>query len=196
MEADRQIANFKQLFMPIVLVLNWLWSVVLSLVIIGGIVGILYFTGARETWLWLNAMTWEQTQCEIDRVYNGRQERTEGAGSTSVKISFKVSASYRYRNDFGAYVGRRYDFKRFRGSFQSVKKDLNYLRSNATVPCYYNPRKPEQSVINRGFQTSFFFILIPILSLGIFAYMMFLNLLQKLDVRKLFQRKQLRQMQS
>lgn len=191
-EAGRQIGNFKQVLLPIKSVLDWLWSVLFSLLVIGAFVGIMYFTGARETWLWLTAKTWEQTQCEIDSVYSGRQEKTEGAGSTSVSISFKVSASYRYRNDFGAFTGRRYDFRAFRSSYQSVKKDLDYLRSNSKVKCYSNPRRPEQSVINRDFQNTMLIMLVPLFSMGGFAYLALASLLEKFGITRLFQRKQKR----
>jgi len=189
MEADRVLVDSKQPLKIVISALNWLWSVFASVLVIAAFILVMYFTGARETGLWLNAMTWEQTQCEIDQVYSGRQESTE-TGSTSTSVSFKVSAAYRYQNDFGAYVGNRYDFRgMFRSSYQSVKKDLDYLRNNSSVPCYYNPRKPEQSVINRGFQTDFLIALIPLFTLGLFAWMALHSLLGKFGISKLFRPK-------
>jgi len=189
-DASNARISVKRIFSPVISVLSWVGDVFVSLLLIALFVSVLYFTGAREVWLWLNAMTWEQTQCEIDQVYSGRQESSE-AGSTSVNISFRVSASYRYRNDFGTFMGNRYDFKGiFRSSYQSVKQDLNYLRKNNLVACYYNPRKPDQSVINRGFQWDFLIILLPMLTLGPFAYMALHSLLKKLGIKKLMRPKQ------
>ena len=189
METGGNTLTFKQLLEPVASVLSWLWSVFVSLLVIVTFITVLYFTGARETWLWLNAQTWEQTQCEIDHVYSGRKEKTS-AGSTSVEVSFQVSASYRYQTDYGSFIGNRYDFKGiFPSSYQAVKEDLNYLRSHPRVPCYFNPRKPEQSVINRGFQNDFLIMLIPLFSLGLFAYMAFTSLLTTLGIRKLWQTK-------
>ncbi len=189
METGRYPANFKHSLETITAALSWVWSVFFSLLVIGTFLAIMYFTGARETWLWLNAKTWEQTQCEINQVYSGRKESTK-AGSTSVKISFKVSASYTYHNEFQSFTGSRYDFRGiFTSSYQSVKDDLHYLRSNSIVPCYFNPRKPEQSVINRGFQLDFLIMLIPLFPLGMFAYMALSSLLSKLGFNRLFQKK-------
>lgn len=189
MNTDAHVDSIKQLVQRVRGILDWLWGVFSSLLIIVAFAVIMYFTGARDTVLWLNAKTWEQTHCEIDQVYSGRREKTE-AGSTSVSISFKISASYRYRTDYGSFSGNRYDFKGIlRSSYRSVKQDLQYLRTNPTVPCYYNPRKPEQSVINRGFQLDFLIMLLPLCTLGVFAYMALQSLLNRFGINKLIQPK-------
>jgi len=188
LKPDGTTIDSRQAFRPALMALNWLWSVFVSLLVIVAFLAILYFTGARDTWLWLNSMTWDKTQCEINQVFSGRKENTE-TGSTSVSVSFKVSATYSYNTDYGSFVGNRYDFRGiFRSSYQAVKNDLNYLRSNSTVPCYYNPGKPEQSVINRSFQADFLIALIPFLSLGAFPHMAICSLARKFGIKKTTER--------
>lgn len=189
MGVETDAGTVRQLLDSATAVFQWVWRVVTSLLVITAFVAVMYFTGARETFLWLNAMTWQETQCEIDAVYSGRRESGK-SGSKSGSVSFKVSASYRYRNDYGRFVGSRYDFKgMFGSSYQSVQNDLHYLRNNARVPCYYNPRKPEQSVINRQFQIDSLIMLLPLFTLGLFAYMALCSLMRMLGIRRLVQPK-------
>lgn len=183
--------DFKRYFRRVLTPFVWLWRVFAALLVIVSFIAILYFTGARETWLWLNAKTWEEAQCQIDQVFSGRKEKP-ATGSTSWSVRFKVSASYRYRTDYGAYVGDRYDFRGiWDNSYQSVKKDLEYLRNNTSVPCYFNPRNPKQSVINRSYQFDALIMFIPLLSLGAFAYLAFVSLLGSFGIRRKPEREKL-----
>ena len=154
----------------IVKALKTLWSVFFSLIVVVSFCAIMYFLGAKDLALWAYSQTWDETQCEIKLATYDRQERTK-TGSTSTDITFKIITSYTYRDDYGSYRGDRFHFDNWRTSYQSVKKDYAYLSSKTYLPCFYNPRNPELSVIDRSFQLSFLRLLIPLLSIGPFAYM-------------------------
>lgn len=162
----------------VVRALATLWSILISFVVVVSFLAIVYFVGGREFYLWVNSVTWQETQCEILKATYDRQEKGE-VGSSSVKISFKTIVSYRFKTDFGSYRGNRYNFSLWRTSLRSVRNDFKYLSSSKHLPCYYNPRQPEQSVISRQFQTDFLWMLIPLLSLGPFAYIALTNILSK-----------------
>jgi len=159
---------------PIIVVLNKIWIVFFCLVVIAAFVGIMYFTGAREFSYWVRSFVWEETQCEIRLATFDRRETTSSGSSgisSSKKVTFSVVTKYHFRNDDGSYVGRRYDFSRFRKGYRSVKKEWDYLASQPYIPCYYSASNPELSVINRRFQKDFLWLLVPLFSIGLFAYM-------------------------
>jgi hypothetical protein len=157
--------------------LRTLWAVFSSLVVIVGFCVIMYFTGAKDFALWVYSHTWQETQCEIRLASYDRRESSK-SGSSSTNITFKIVTSYTYRDDYGSYRGDRYHFEPWRTSYQSVKQDFSHLKSNTYLPCFYSARFPELSVIDRSFQSSFLWMLIPLLSIGPFAYLALRYLLQ------------------
>lgn len=159
--------SFMSLFKTL---LDTLWGIFCSLLVIAGFAGVMYFTGAKELALWASAKSWEETKCEIKLATMDRQEHKK-VDSTFVKKSFRTVTKYDYVIDEGSFKGNRYNFERFRSPYKTVKTDFDYLTSAKKLPCYYNPRQPEQSVIDRSFRTTFAWLLVPLLSIGPFAYM-------------------------
>jgi len=145
--------------------LKMLWALFASVVIIGGLVGILYFVGGREAMTWISAMRWEQTTCHVLRAklvsYEGNDDSTY----------YRINTSYRFTDETDKYFGDRYDFSIGEGSSSRgpSARAVRYLKNNPTVPCYFNPNDPEESVIDRGFQWTFLFMLIPLVLLALFG---------------------------
>jgi len=147
-------------------VLAMLWTVFSSITIIGGLLAILYFVGGRETFYWLNAMTWEKTNCQVHqaRIVSYKKDKS---------TNYRLTTSYSFTDETDKYFGNRYDFSVGDGSSSRgpSAQAVRYLRNNQTVSCYYNPNDPEQSVIDRSFQLSFLFMLIPLILLALFGTM-------------------------
>jgi len=177
MDIGRVGVGFRQ--SRIAAAMAWLWSIFVSLVVVVGVVAILYFVGGRDIALWTSSYTWQPAQCEILKATYDRKETSE-AGSTSVKISWRTVVKYQFRDDYGHYTGNRYDFSLWRTSLSKVRKNHAHLSSSKYIPCYYNSRNPQQSVISRKFPADLLWTLVPLLSLGPFAYMAFMNILSKL----------------
>ncbi len=176
MDTGRKRGAFRQSRMGAALA--WLWSVSISLIVIAGFLVVIYFVGGRNIALWIGSATWTPAQCEILKATYDRRETSE-AGSTSVKITWRTVVKYAFSNDDGHFTGNTYDFGYWRTSLRKVRKNHAHLSSAKYVPCYYNSRNPQQSVISRKFHPDFLWTLIPLLSLGPFAYMAYTNILSK-----------------
>lgn len=147
--------------------LEMLWTVFSSVAIIGGLLGILYFVGGREAMSWISAMRWQETTCQVHGAKLNSNRDIDGDSS------YSISTSYSFIDEADKHFGNRYDFSIGEGSSSRgpSARAVRYLKNNPSVPCYFNPNNPEESVIDRSFHWNFLFMIIPLVLLGLFGTM-------------------------
>jgi len=139
--------------------------------VVCGFCAIMYFVGAKDFALWAYAKTWSQATCEIKLATYDRRWTGESVSGSGGSPSFTIITSYTFwdKNE-NQYRGNRFHFEPWPTGYKAFKKDKNYLTSSTHLPCYYSKNNPELSVIDRSFQLFFLFLLVPLLSIGPFAY--------------------------
>ena len=133
------------------------------------LLAILYFVGGRDFYLWASAKQWIETECTIQSAsLHSHTSTSEDSGTTEY---YRVDTTYWFLDETDVVYGDRYDFSGNASStdFGPKSRAVRYLKSNPTVPCYYNPRNPEESVINRSFRLYILFMFIPLVLLIMFG---------------------------
>ena len=118
------------------------------LLIGGGLLIPFFLVPVAEVW---QARRWDQRGCTIV------SSRVAGDGDTH-----SVEVRYRYENAGVAYTGTR---AQFMGGASSGREDkqrvVDGLVPGSTVLCWVDPRRPDQSVLDRGLTGDMWFGLIP-----------------------------------
>jgi hypothetical protein len=122
--------------------------------LVGGL-AIAYTACVRPALRIAAAKHWSTTTCRIESsglsssrtsYANGRAQTTRAGGSRT----YMVSVRYSYVLGGRTYLGDRYNFNivHTQGSASKLAI-LDSLARGARVPCYYDPAKPSDSVIDR-----------------------------------------------
>jgi len=159
-----------------------LWSVFAAIVVVGGLLGVMYFAGGRQIIDWVSARTWEENSCQIDyaRVHDYRS----GSGVSGTRY-YKVDTRFRYEVNGKPYVGKQYDFTLGASNSRGASaRAVRFLNSRSSTTCYFNPRKPHQAVIDRGLRVGMLFVLIPTVLLMLFGTMAVGGLFRKIFPKK------------
>ena len=116
---------------------------ILEIVLLVGILILFYFIYIYN--LSINTRNWNPVQCQIEI---SEMEKSDIGN----RISYKAKVKYSYRVDGKIYFSKRifvgdYNWKNLPSS---VKKHLNKYKQGAKVTAYYNPMKPNKSVLETG----------------------------------------------
>jgi hypothetical protein len=104
----------------------------------------------------LEARSWQETQCEILS-----SELRSHAGDDSTTYSIEVFFSY--QTDGREYRSNRYQFMGGSSSGHEGKAEIvAALPPGATTVCYFDPERPFEAVIERGFTADYLFGLVPL----------------------------------
>lgn len=149
--------------------LNALWSIALFLIVGGALLALLYFVGGRDFYLWVSAQQWIETECTIQSASVGSQTSRSDSGSKTTR--YRVNTNYWFLDESDVVQGNRYNFmgSGYSTGFGEKSRAVRYLNNNLKVPCFYNPKKPDQSVIDRSFNPYMLFMLIPLVFLVMFV---------------------------
>jgi len=139
--------------------LSKLGDVVVWSFVVLGLAVLTYFAGGRDIYLWAASKQWIETTCVVE--YAALDSQTDSDGDEG----YRVSTAYSFKDEADYFRGTRYAFNGFdwySSNYVAPSRAVKYLKRNAAaVPCYYNPRNPDQSVIDRRFQTETLFVLVP-----------------------------------
>jgi hypothetical protein len=104
---------------------------------------------------------WIETPCVIES--SRVESRRDDDGTT-----YKVAVLYAYEFNGAAYKSSRYQFFNYSSSGRAAKERVvrQYPAGKKTV-CYVNPEDPTRAVLNRGVPPDIWFILIPLVFVGV-----------------------------
>ena len=118
-----------------------------------GFVILFFLTPVGRTW---KAHSWEQASCTIA----SSRVAAHGDGGYSIEVM------YRYRYGGTGYTGTRANFEMGTSSDRkATQRTVDRLVSGSSVPCWVDPRRPNQAVLDRGITSHTWFGLVP----GIFV---------------------------
>ncbi len=127
------------------------------LILFGGVfllvgLGVMAFGSAIPMYKVTRATQWVETPCTI--VSSTVESHSSDDGTT-----YSIEIAYQYTFDGQSYSSDQYDFLDMSSSGRSRKEAVvaKYPAGSERV-CYVNPSSPDESVINRGLQWSYFFI--------------------------------------
>ena len=133
--------------------------------------GIFFFSGgAFFFWMitinpvlrWQAAKSWESTDCRILSSKVDVSHDDEGGTSYNARIT------YEYTVDKQRYEGDKIRFGIVTSSRKNANKDVGQYPKNAKATCFYNPKKPSDSVLQRGSPFTFWmFFPLPFMLIGL-----------------------------
>jgi hypothetical protein len=128
---------------------------------------------AQPTVLLIHAQSWTPTNCVIVRSqltshpYSTEQVDSSGHRSVTTRTAYGHDLLYRYEVGGRQYVGRRDRFFESSAGQATNQAIVDRFREGATVPCFVDPRQPEQVVLDRGVGLEVAWGLVPLLTLAI-----------------------------
>jgi hypothetical protein len=125
----------------------------LFLAVGAGFVMLFFGLSAIKSW---QALSWEQARCTI---VSGRVGRYGGD-------TYRLQMIYTYTHGGIVYTGTQANFDEGGSSdWASKERVVDRLRPGTSSPCWVNPRRPDEAVLDRGITGDTWFGLIP----GIFV---------------------------
>lgn len=108
----------------------------------------------------ISARSWAESQCQV-------QFSRVGVHDGDDSTTYSIDVLYSWRVSGREYRSSRYGLFAMSSSGRSAKqRRVEQLPAGASVPCYINPRDPEDAILNRDFTPLLFIGLVP---LGVFA---------------------------
>jgi hypothetical protein len=112
------------------------------------------------------ARQWKETPCVIRASSVSSHRGAKGSTTHSVRVE--------YAYEFGGrpYVSKQYDFAQgSSGGYEGKRRAVAALPPGMKTVCYVNPRNPSEAVLVRGFQSTMWFGLMPLLfvAVGVFV---------------------------
>lgn len=95
----------------------------------------------------LSSLSWPETEGFVVSAEVEKVQSSKGAAK------FKPVINYLYKIDSVEYSSSRYSTTIARGTSQWAEKIIGQYPANSAIKVYYDPEKPEYSIIERGLQT-------------------------------------------
>jgi hypothetical protein len=133
-----------------------LWAAFSGLVILSlmGLMG--YFGFGRPILSMIAARDWTPTTCEIVRSSVNRS-------GTRNDPSFKADVAYRYVVGGHSYIGYRDRFTAISTNMRSrVNRRMAHVPPGSKIPCWYDPARPTEAVLDRSPSTDLIWIVFPL----------------------------------
>lgn len=106
--------------------------------------------------------TWPSVKGKVlkSEILEHRYSRTESPGR---RTEYRASVDYQYEVDGKTYFNNNISYKASKTSYSAVMTELQKYPENSSHIIYYNPEKPEESVLDPGMGSlNYIFIGLPL----------------------------------